>query len=92
MLDNYPENFINEISKTEFFNNKKRISFTNVGYKIPCLNCSKTYVGRTRRCMDTPFATYVIRDGIPQITRNILPKRVEIITAATQNISKNLKN
>ena len=40
---------------------------------------------------DTPFATYVIRDGIPQIKRNILPKRVKIITAATQNIAQNLK-
>ena len=41
---------------------------------------------------DTPFATYVVRDGISQITRNILPKRVKLITAATQNIPKNLKN
>ena len=41
---------------------------------------------------DTPFATYVIRDGIPRIKRNILPKRVKIITAATQNIPQNLKN
>ena len=40
---------------------------------------------------DTPFAAYVIRDGIPRITRNILPKRVKIITAATQNIPQNLK-
>ena len=40
---------------------------------------------------DTPFATYVIRDGIPRITRNILPKRVKIKTAATQNIAQNLK-
>ena len=40
---------------------------------------------------DTPFATYVIRDGIPRIIRNILPKRVRIKTAATQNIAQNLK-
>ena len=40
---------------------------------------------------DSPFANYVIRDGIPRITRNILPKRVKIKTAATQNIAQNLK-
>ena len=40
---------------------------------------------------DTSFATYVIRDGIPRITRNILPKRVKIKTAAAQNIAQNLK-
>ena len=39
----------------------------------------------------TPFATYVIRDGIPRIRRNILPKRVKMINRATQNIAQNLK-
>ena len=40
---------------------------------------------------DTPFATYVIRNGIPRITSNILLKRVQIKTAATQIIAQNLK-